>query len=413
MRLKYGIFIMTAMLFLTGCNKDEAVSRPDVSENVATETGQEEVNDTMVSENEPDISLIYAENYLEEEGAIVDFLKEYFMISCKEELEVLTQMPLTESFFNSCVNDFEYPDEADETEFVYVAAWLETEEDVFECLVQIYDDGSDPNRSYPTDAESLCDYSVKITLSGNQIDQVSAEKIGWTGENHTEETDRREYTQEEQEAAWESRLGDYGILLTALPEVKVCEEVFEISDLRGEENYNLTIHSIRMEEPEYASINAGITELVEEERMYWDALNMDRMMELIVCRLDGRAISIKSSEYHNILNAVTFDMATGEKLSCADIFADANTAEAIIAEKLLEELQTAGAGRQMIRNAECFSLESVEGYHWYLDGEGVVITVGTYHGYSIVLPYREYAYLFHPQYLPGNGIAYYRSDCMW
>lgn len=410
MKLKYSIFFMVAILLLAGCNKDEVVSEPDVSENVVTETGQEEVNDTVVSENESNISLIYVEHYLEEEGEIVDFLKEYFMISCKEDLEVLTQLPLSESFFNSCVNGFEYLDEADETEFVYVVAWLETEEDVFECLVQVCDQA--PGPFYVE--SGLCDYSVKITLAENQIDQVSVEKIGWTGENHTEETDRREYTQEEQEAAWESRLGDYGILLTVLPEVKSCEEVFEISDVLGEQNYNLTIHSIWMEEPEYAFINAGITELVEEERMYWDALNMDRTAELIVCRLDGRVISIKNSEYHDILNAVTFDMATGEKLACADIFADVNTADAVIAEKLVAELQMADVGTQMIRNAESFSLESVEGYHWYLDGEGVVITVGgEYKHYSIVLPYREYAYLFQPQYLPGNGIAYYRSDCMW
>lgn len=194
MRLQYRIFIIAAMILLAGCNKDEIVSGPDVSENVVAEIGQEEVNDTMVSENEPGISLVYVENYLEEEGEIVDFLKIYFMISCKEDLEVLTQLPLSESFFNSCVNDFEYLDEADEIEFVYVAAWLETEEDVFECLIRTYD--HEPNNSYPTNGESLCAYSVKIILAGNQIDQVSVEKIGWTGENHTEETDRREYTQE-------------------------------------------------------------------------------------------------------------------------------------------------------------------------------------------------------------------------
>lgn len=412
MRLRYGIFIMAAILLLTGCKKDEAINTTDISENAVSENVQEEVSDTMVSENEPDISLNYVENYLEEEGEIVDFLKNYFMISCKEDLEILTQMPLTESFFNSCVNDFEYPEEADAIEFVYVAAWMKTNETEYDCLVRTYD--FLPQRPYNFDSDCLSSYSVKVTLTGNQIDQVLVEKFGWPGETNSEETDRREYTQEEQEAAWESRLGNYGLALSELPELKECEEVFEINNWDGTWKYKLTIHSFQLEEPEYASINAGIAELVEAERMHWGyVLNRDEEAEFLVSRMDGRVISIRNSEYRNILNAVTFDMATGEKLSCADIFADANTAEAIIAEKLVEELQTAGAGRQMIRNAECFSLESVEGYHWYLDGEGVVITVGTYKGYSIVLPYREYAYLFYPQYLPGNGIAYYQSDCMW
>lgn len=398
MRLKYGIFIMVAILLLTGCKKDE-INTTDISENVVSENVQEEVNETTVSENEPGVSLNYVENYLEEEGEIVDFLKNYFMISCKEDLEILTQMPLTESFFNSCVNDFEYPEEADITEFVYVAAWMKTNETEYDCLVRTYD--FLPQRPYNFDSDCLSSYSVKVTLIGNQIDQVLVEKFGWPEETNSEETDRREYTQEDKEAAWESRLGNYGLALSELPELKECEEVFEMCNYDRTCTYKLTIHSFQLEEPEYVSINAGIAELVEAERRYWgNLLYRDEEVELLVSRMDGRVISIRSSEYRNILDAVTFDMATGEKLSCADIFADANTAEAIIAEKLVEELQTAGADRQMIRNAEYFSLESVEGYHWYLDEEGVVITVGTYHGYSIVLPYREYAYLIQPQYLP-------------
>ncbi len=188
MRLKNGIFVIVILLFLAGCNNNKPAHQTAVSEDVVIENGLEEVNDTSVSENEPDVSLIYVENYLEEEGEIVDFLKEYFMISSKEDLEVLTQLPLTESFFNSCMDDFDYLDGADETRFVYVAAWLSTEENVYECLVRTYD--HEPENDYPAIrviGESLCAYSVKITLAGNQIDQVSIETIGWDGQDYEEE----------------------------------------------------------------------------------------------------------------------------------------------------------------------------------------------------------------------------------
>lgn len=412
--MRYGIFIIAVMIFLVGCSNSEPDSRPVVSENVVAETGQEKESDTMVSENKPEISLVYVENYLEEEGEIVDFLKEYFMISSKEDLEVLTQLPLSESFFNSCVNDFEYLNEADETGFVYVAAWLATEENVYECLVRTYDREYKPATNYWNDGERLCAYSVKITLAGNQIDQVSVETIGWNGDSHTEETDRREYTQEELAAAWESRHGDYGILLAEFPEITIYDEVFAVRHYMGYTDNQLTIHSIRMEEAKYASVNAGLAELIEEIRMYYDSRKLygDKTTELIVCRLDGRVISIKNSEYLPISNTATLDMVTGEKLACAEIFADAKTAEAVIAEKLAAELHSCNAGNRMIRNAESFSLESMAGYQWYLDGEGVVITVGVEGGtpHSITLSYREYAYLFQPQYLPGDGIAYYRSN---
>lgn len=179
MRSKYGIFVIVILLFLAGCNNNGPDHQTAVSEDVAIDTGLEEVNETSVSENEPEISLIYVENYLEEEGEIIDFLKEYFMISGKEDLEVLTQLPLTESFFNSCMDDFDYLDEADEIRFVYVAAWLATEENVYECLVRTYDYEYD---TYWSNDECLCAYSVKITLAGNQIDQVFIEAIGCNGD---------------------------------------------------------------------------------------------------------------------------------------------------------------------------------------------------------------------------------------
>lgn len=182
MRLKYGIFVIVILLFLAGCNNDETDHQTAVSEDVVIDTGLEEVNVASVSENEPEISLVYVENYLEEEGEIIDFLKEYFMISSKEDLEVLTQLPLTESFFDSCLDDFDYLDEVDEIRFVYVAAWLATEENVYECLVQTFDTFGNSFRSN----KWLCAYSVKITLIGNQIDQVSIETIGWDGENRTD-----------------------------------------------------------------------------------------------------------------------------------------------------------------------------------------------------------------------------------
>lgn len=182
MRAKYGIFVIVILLFLAGCNNNEPDHQTDASEDVVIDAGPEDENDTSVSENntsvsenEPEISLVYVENYLGEEGEIIDFLKEYFMISDKEDLEVLTQLPLTESFFNSCLDDFDYLDEADEIKFVYVAAWLATEENVYECLVRTYDYEHD---TYWSSDECLCAYSVKITLIGNQIDQVVIEKIG-------------------------------------------------------------------------------------------------------------------------------------------------------------------------------------------------------------------------------------------
>lgn len=258
-------------------------------------------------------------------------------------------------------------------------------------------------------------------VSGSNIESSDQEE---DGQDHEEESERREYTKEDLERAWDNRLGNYGVSLTALPEIEVCEdeEKYEIPSTNGEDNYLLTVRVIQMGGAEYESINAGLAETMEEERMRYEAEGSwgDTTAALYICRLDGRVISVKNSEYLLFSNAATFDMATGEKLACADIFADKDTAEAIIAENLVAQVENMSDWRfhysnqkreQYVRIAESFSFENEAVYQWYLDGESFVIEVTVANeGCLVVLPYREYAYLFKPQYLPGDGIAYYRSN---
>lgn len=160
---------------------------------------------------------------------------------------------------------------------------------------------------------------------------------------------------------------------------------------------------------------------MEEERMRYEAEGSwgDMTAALYICRLDGRVISVKNSDILLFSNAATFDMATGEKLECADIFADKDTAEAVIAENLVAQIENGffpsisnWDKAQYISKAENFSFEGEIAYQWYLDGESVIIaaTALANQRFTVVLPYREYAYLFKPQYLPGDGVAYYRSN---
>ena len=259
-------------------------------------------------------------------------------------------------------------------------------------------------------------------VSGSSIEGADREEDRQvSGENPEEKPERRQYTQEDLEAAWDSRLGNYGILLTALPEVKAYEEVYEIQS-RNASNL-LTINGMQMEGDEYASINAGLAEMMEEEKMRYETegIDWDTSAYLYVCRLDGRVISVKNSEHLLLFeNAATFDMTTGEQLECADLFSDKDTAEALIAEDLVKQVENSydwyfhnsnEIKEQCIEEAESFTFENKDDYQWYLDGESMVVTVivGEHH-YVSMLPYREYAYLFCPQYLPGDGIAYYRSN---
>lgn len=255
-------------------------------------------------------------------------------------------------------------------------------------------------------------------MSGSNIENAGQEE---DRQDQEEKSERREYTEEDLEAAWNNRLGNYGVSLTALPNVEVYEEVYEIASREEEADHLLTIYGIRMEEPEYESINAGLAEMTEDERMYYETTGIESNTEsnLYVSRLDGRVISVKNSNYLIFSNAATFDMTTGEKLSCTDIFADKDTAERLIGEDLAAQIENANwvsqfsswEKEQAVSNAESFSLTNEEDYQWYLDGESIVIaaTVAN-HRCIVVLPYREYAYLFWPQYLPGEGIAYYRSN---
>lgn len=238
--------------------------------------------------------------------------------------------------------------------------------------------------------------------------------------NQEEKPERRQYTQEDLEAAWDSRLGNYGILLTALPEVKAYEEVYEIQS-RTASNL-LTINGMQIEGDEYVSINAGLAEMMEEEKMRYEkeGIDWDTSAYLYVCRLDGRVISVKNNWYLWFSNAATFDMITGEQLECEDLFFDKETAEALIAEDLVKQVEnwydwgfntSNEIKEQCIEEAESFTFENDAVYQWYLDGESMVVTVIVGgHRYVSMLPYREYAYLFCPQYLPGDGIAYYRSN---
>lgn len=167
------VFILSVlMIVMTGCNKNETtVSESNDEETQATETTikaeNDESNEEVSIQDESSQPLTYRGDAFLNEDNMSTVLYTFFTVNKEDGLEVLETLPLTECFFEQCVNDFPYlPEDIYETEVTF---WAIDENNKCICLVKA-NDGKIKNRKHYS-------YAVEMNIVNDQIDSMKIDQI--------------------------------------------------------------------------------------------------------------------------------------------------------------------------------------------------------------------------------------------
>lgn len=125
---KVVVALTIVMLSLSGCNNqtsmDETLSpksieeeadvldlKPvdEVKDTTVESTPQKEEGDDITEKEEKPVFTYQGDVFLTEDS-VAQVLKDFLSIANEEDLKKLEELPLTESFFNQCVEDFPYID---------------------------------------------------------------------------------------------------------------------------------------------------------------------------------------------------------------------------------------------------------------------------------------------------------------
>lgn len=228
-----------------------------------------------------------------------------------------------------------------------------------------------------------------------------------TDETIIEETEADVYerTQEMIDAAWEERLEYNGSGSDEIPELVVIMDA------------SVCMSDISIDNDVYTELETAVDEY--EAEVYAADVDMYRSH---VLRCDNRVVCISSQivkDQDRYTEYITWNY-TGERLCFSDVIRDydvfINTVSPLILESL-EDVDDVDA--QEILSSLIYATDDVD-FEFCMtddslcffveysmsDEEGNVISDRS----VITVPYREYADLFEPEYLPGDGIMMWESD---
>lgn len=176
------------MLSLSGCKNNQTV----VDETLPMESNKEEediqnsksidevadaavetVQQEDITEKEEKTALTYQGNVLLVEDNVARVLKDFLSIADEEDLKKLEELPLTENFFNQCVEDFPYIEDAEEYKEINIEFWAIDEEGKCVSLVVF---SKKKNPEYVTICQNPDHvYCIEMDIVGDQIDAVRME----------------------------------------------------------------------------------------------------------------------------------------------------------------------------------------------------------------------------------------------
>ena len=185
---KAVITLMAVMLSLSGCKNNQTV----VDETLPMESNKEEediqnsksidevadaavetVQQEDITEKEEKTALTYQGNVLLVEDNVARVLKDFLSIADEEDLKKLEELPLTENFFNQCVEDFPYIEDAEEYKEINIEFWAIDEEGKCVSLVVF---SKKKNPEYVTICQNPDHvYCIEMDIVGDQIDAVRME----------------------------------------------------------------------------------------------------------------------------------------------------------------------------------------------------------------------------------------------
>ena len=149
--------IMTAVIVscLSGCGQEnekvmevqnrktelqEEIASDETVEKTETEPEIQEVQENSQEEQKEQLSLVYWGDTVLTEDNIVQVLETFLSISNEDELTKLEELPLTEEFFDQCVEKFPYVEETGEYADINIEFWSIDGEGKCVCLVGLCKD---------------------------------------------------------------------------------------------------------------------------------------------------------------------------------------------------------------------------------------------------------------------------------
>lgn len=176
---KVAITLIAVMLSLSGCKNNQTMVDETLpmegnkeAEDIQNSKSIDEVADATVetvqqediTEKEEKIELTYKGDVLLVEDDVAQVLKDFLSIADEEDLKKLEELPLTESFFDQCVENFPYIEDVEEYKEINIEFWAIDEKGKCVSLVSF------GNRMNPDHV-----YCIEMDIVGDQIDAMKME----------------------------------------------------------------------------------------------------------------------------------------------------------------------------------------------------------------------------------------------
>lgn len=188
---KVVVALTIVMLSLSGCNNqtsmDETLSpksieeeadvldlKPvdEVKDTTVESTPQKEEGDDITEKEEKPVFTYQGDVFLTEDS-VAQVLKDFLSIADEEDLKKLEELPLTENFFNQCVEDFPYIENVEEYKEINIEFWSIDENGKCVSLVVF---SRKKNPEYVTICRNPDHvYCIEMDIVGDQIDTMKME----------------------------------------------------------------------------------------------------------------------------------------------------------------------------------------------------------------------------------------------
>lgn len=188
---KVVVALTIVMLSLSGCNNqtsmDETLSpksieeeadvldlKPvdEVKDTTVESTPQKEEGDDITEKEEKPVFTYQGDVFLTEDS-VAQVLKDFLSIANEEDLKKLEELPLTESFFNQCVEDFPYIENVEEYKEINIEFWSIDENGKCVSLVVFSRKKNPEYVSVSRNPDHV--YCIEMDIVGDQIDAVRME----------------------------------------------------------------------------------------------------------------------------------------------------------------------------------------------------------------------------------------------
>lgn len=188
---KVVVALTIVMLSLSGCNNQTSMEETlppesikeeedtldlkpvdEVKDTTAETTPQKQEGDDITEKEEKPVFTYQGGVFLTEDS-VAQVLKDFLSIADEEDLKKLEELPLTENFYNQCVEDFPYIENVEEYQEINIEFWSVDEEGKCVSLVSFCKAKNPMDNPILAKPEHV--YCIEMDIVGDQIDTMKME----------------------------------------------------------------------------------------------------------------------------------------------------------------------------------------------------------------------------------------------